>query len=107
MTDQPHRHRTPDELWKAALAWIARTGWPTRDRDEAIADDIYKKWIKATDAEWAATHSRDYEVLTDLIAEAFKNLHDEEGVDSLQIFYMLDFTLRGRQEGKLKRRLVN
>lgn len=100
----PRRPRTPEELLKAAHEWVRKTGWPTYCRDNAIADGVYEAWIKATDAEWAATQSRSYERLIDMIAEAFAGLHGEETIDHLQILLSLDLTLRGRQEGKLKRR---
>lgn len=90
-----------------AYDWVRKTGWPTRERDEAIAADIYEQWIKATDAKWAATQSRDYEVMTSMIREAFIGLHDEEAIDNLQILLTLILTLRGRREGKLKRRLIH
>lgn len=97
-----HRHRTPHELHELAIEWVRATGWPTRDRDLEIARDVYAKWMKATDAEWARTKSRDYELLGNLLHEAFLGLHDEDGIDSLQIILTLEFTLRARREGKLE-----
>lgn len=97
------RHRTPHELHEIAIEWVRATGWATRDRDLEIARDVYANWMKATDAEWAQTQSRDYELLDNLLREAFLNLHDEDGIDSLQILFTLELTLRGRREGKLTR----
>lgn len=87
--------------------WIRKTGWPTHERDMAIATDIYEKWIQATRAEWVATQSRDYELLTTMICDAFIDLHDEEAIDSLQILLTLVLTMRGRREGKLVRRRIH
>lgn len=104
---EPKSRRTPDDLLNLAFDWIRKTGWPTRTRDKAIAADIYEKWIKATNRAWASTQCRDYELMAEMIREAFAELHDEEAVDSLQILLTLDLTLRARLEGKLARRLVH
>jgi len=93
-----------DELLEAAYEWVRKTGWPTYANDQAIAGEVYEKWIKATDAEYAATQSRDFDLLGDLLRSALSGTHDEEALDSLHILLTLDLALRGRQEGKLKRK---
>ncbi|MGH8190789.1 MAG: hypothetical protein ACREP2_05020 [Rhodanobacteraceae bacterium] len=107
MSEEAAHIRTPGELLEAAFAWIRKTGWKTHAEDEAIAADVYARWIKATDAEYAATRSRDFERMGNLLREALADTHDEEGLDSLQILLMLELALRGRREGKLKRRLIH
>lgn len=104
MSDQARRIRTVDELLEAAYAWIRKTGWPTYADDQAIAGEIYQKWIKATNAEYAVTQSRDFDLLGDLLRSALSGTHDEEALDSLHILLMFDLALRGRQDGKLNRK---
>src|SRR5690348_17820826 len=70
MPDQSRKIRTPDELLQAAYGWVRKTGWPTYAQDQTIAGDVYEKWIKATDAEYAATQSRDFDLLGDLLRAA-------------------------------------
>jgi hypothetical protein len=107
MSEQVPHIRTPDELLQDAYCWIRRTGWPTYAQDQTIAGDVYEKWIKATDAEYAATQSRDFELLGNLLRDALADTHDEEGLDALQILMMFDLVLRGRTEGKLKRKRIH
>ncbi len=107
MSDQPRNIRTPDELLQAAYGWVRKTGWPTYAQDQTIAGDVYKQWIKATDAEYAATQSRDFELLGDRLRAALADTHDEEALDALQILLLLDLTLRGRRDGKLKRKRIH
>jgi hypothetical protein len=107
MPDQSRKIRTPDELLQAAYGWVRKTGWPTYAQDQTIAGDVYEKWIKATDAEYAATQSRDFDLLGDLLRAALADTHDEAGLDALQILLMFDLVLRGRQEGKLKRKRIH
>ena len=104
MSDQARRIRTVDELLEAAYAWIRKTGWPTYTDDQAIAGEVYEKWIKATNAEYAVTQSRDFDLLGDLLRSALSGTHEDEALDSLHILLMFDLALRGRQEGKLKRK---
>lgn len=107
MSDQAPRIRTPDELVQAAYEWVRKTGWPTYEQDQTIAGDVYKKWIKSTNTEYATTQSRDFELLGNLLRDALASTHDEEGLDALQILLMFDRALRGRQEGKLKRERIH
>lgn len=104
MPDQTRPTRTVDALLEAAYEWIRKTGWPTYANDQVIAGKVYEKWIEATNAEYAVTQSRDFDVLGDLLRSALSGTHDEEALDSLHILLMLDLTLRGRAEGKLKRK---
>lgn len=107
MSDPPRKIRTPDELLQAAYGWVRKTGWPTYPQDQAIAGDVYEKWIKATDAEYAATQSRDLELLGNRLRATLADTHDEEALDALQILLMFDLTLRGRRDGKLKRKRIH
>lgn len=107
MSEQPRTIRTPDELLQAAYDWVRKTGWPTYAQDQTISGDVYEKWIKATDAEYAATQLRDFELLGNRLRAALADTHDEEALDALQILLLLDLTLRGRREGKLKRKRIH
>ena len=106
MTASHDPDRTADQLFDACTDWMQKTGWPTRSRDQAMGDTVYAHWIAATDAEWAATGDRDYEALADMLADAFKGLHDDAGITSLQTLFILTFTLRARREGRLVRRII-
>lgn len=103
------RPRTHEEMWEDALAWVKRTRWPTRMRDEAIADRVYTEWIEATNARWLAIGERDpdgedqYRRLHDAFIAAG---HDEEGADNLYILMVPLFELRARREGRAVRRRV-
>lgn len=105
-TQKPHR-RTPQELMQMANAWVRRTGWPTWQRDEAIGASVYQRWIDATNAEWATTHSRDFDLLAEMIQTAFTGIHDEEGIDAMQILLAIALVMRAREEGKLVRRRIH
>lgn len=107
MSDKVPLARTPDQLLKAAYEWVRKTGWPTYAADQAIATSVYEKWIKTTNAEYTATQSRDYKLMGDLLRSALADTHNEEDLDALQILLMFDLTLRGRQEGKLKRKPIH
>jgi hypothetical protein len=107
IADQVQHPGAVDALLEAAYEWVRDTGWPTYASDQAIAGDVYEKWIRATDAEYAATQSRDFDLLGDLLRGALAPTHDEAGLDALHVLLMLDLTLRGRQEGKLKRKRIH
>lgn len=107
MSDKARHIRTPDELFEFACAWIRKTGWPTHAQDLAVADGVYAKWIQATDAEFAATGTRDFELLCSLLRTAYADTHDEEALDALQILMLNELTLRGREERRLKRERIH
>ena len=94
-------HRSPLDLWQDAIAWVGDTGWPTRLQDLALADDVYARWIAATDAKWTNNHCRDFDLLAVLLGEALAESHDDTAIGYLQILLTLDLTLRARREGRL------
>lgn len=95
--------RTPRQLLTAALDWIEETGWPTALEDKAIANEKYEAWIAETNAEWIATQDRDRDKLSEAMYTAFRAIRDERAADSIYIILMMEFELRARREGMLRR----
>jgi len=99
-----HDKKLIDRIWKRAIEYITKDGWPTRKIDEAIADRIYLRWLRETQETWSMSGQRDRDLLRDALEETFSQHYGEEGGEARLIIFSLLLECRMRREGHVKER---
>ena len=93
-----------DRIWKEAIEYITKDGWPTRKIDEAIANRIYSRWLRETQEIWNRSGRRDRDSLRDALEETFRQHYGEEGGQARLIIFSLLLECKARREGHVKER---
>ena len=84
--------------------WIARTGWPTRVDDEALADWLYGRWLRETHDQWVTSGLRDREPLGDALEAELARRHGEDDASHIFLLLLLFLECRSRREGQNRAR---
>ena len=81
------------------IDWVHRTGWPTRERDTAMAAQVFDVWLAATEGQRHAGGQRDRSALLDALHAVFSAGHDDEAAEHLCALFAvtLESHLRSRE----------
>ena len=90
-----------DIVWAEALEYLTAEGWATHAVDSAIADRLYRQWLRDTDEIWAKSGYRDRDLLHDAMDVTFNQHYGEEGGAARFIVFTLLLELRARREGRI------
>lgn len=87
------------EKFKEAIDYLANRNWATHEADRAIAEELYRRWIRNTDTTGDAPRSRDFDLLGIAMSEVFTSLYGEEGAGPRIIIFTFLLEARAGYDG--------
>jgi len=98
-SDEPSANDLSQRLVQV-IDWVHRTGWPTRDRDTAMAAQVFDAWLVATNSQRCAGGKRDRAALLDALHAVFSAGSNEEATEHLCALFAvcLESHLRSREK---------
>ncbi|MEO8801807.1 MAG: hypothetical protein ABI375_00450 [Rudaea sp.] len=91
-----------DRMLRNAVVYLMTDGWPSKNIDERIADQLYSMWLKETHYEWESSGYRDRDPMWNALGTTLTQRYGAKGAKARMIVLSLRLECRSRREGQAR-----